>query len=358
MKKHLVFLSFFLFVFYAFSQRPNPRFASVDSLAKQIIYRGHLDSLTSALTKPYQEQILKGRAIFKWITENIRYDYKCYDKYTYAGKDPKTYKCSDDKECAPKKIAWEINYINKVLRKKKAVCAGYAMLFKKMCDLAGLRSEIISGYSRSEYYQVGTPGTLDHAWNALWIDSAYYLLDATWAAGGCTEDEDGKLLSFHMGFNDYYWLTPPLDFSRNHFPNNPKWSLLPNYTKENFAANPYYEPALISSLELLSPNSGIVHAGKGDTIHFKIDFLTKIHDLQINSNIFRNPDIWVEENVGRKKKIRRFDSLAFRKQQYISFQREGNIYEFDYIVSDPSLYYLDVLFDRVRIMRFKVVSTK
>jgi len=34
------------------------------------------------------------------------------------------------------------------------------------------------------------------------------------------------------------------------------------------------------------------------------------------------------------------------------------VYEFDYAVTEGSLYYLDILFDRQRVMRFKVVINK
>ncbi len=30
-----------------------------------------------------------------------------------------------------------------------------------MCDIAGIESEYVSGYIRTEYYQIGSPGELD-----------------------------------------------------------------------------------------------------------------------------------------------------------------------------------------------------
>lgn len=356
-KKRLIF-SILLFPIIAFSQQTEVNFSSVDSFATTVKYKRDLTNLTKDLTSPYSEQLLKARVIFKWITENIRYDYKYYNKYNYKGKEAKTFKCKDDKQCEAKRIVWETKYIDKVLRKKKAVCHGYAMLFKKMCDIAGLKSEFIAGYIRTEPYQVGTAGILDHAWNAVWIDSSYYLLDATWAAGGCGKTEDGKLLFFQKGFNDYYWLTPAKNFARNHYPQSSKWTLLPNYTKDSFATNPYYLPSEIQNIKLITPVSGIITAKKGDTIRFKIDYNGYFKDLQINSNIFRNPDIWVFDEISKRKKVRRLDTLAVKRQQYIKYNRTGSVYEFQYVVTDNSLYYLDILFDRQRIMRFKVTIDK
>ncbi len=356
--KSLLTFSVLLCSLLAFSQQSRPDFSSVDSLVVTVKYKKDLTRLTQELTEPYSEQLYKARAIFKWITENIRYDYKYYNTYYYKGKEPKTYMCKDDENCEAKRMAWEMRYIDKVLRKKKAVCQGYSMLFKKMCDIAGLKSEIITGYVRTEYYQVGSAGTLDHAWNAIWIDSAYCLLDATWAAGGCAKQDDGKLLFFSKSYNNYYWLTPSADFARNHFPQNNKWVLLPNYTKDSFAANPYYASYHLPNIKLITPSSGVIAAKKGDTIHFKIDYKGSFQNLQINSNLFRNPDIYVWDDISKRKKVRRLDTLALKKQQYIPHNHTGNIYEFDYVVSDNSLYYLDILFDRERVMRFKVVTNK
>lgn len=355
-KKRLI-LFILLFPLIAHSQKLAD-LTLVDSFAVTVKYKKSLTNLTRELTDPYSKELLKARAIFKWITENIRYDYKYYNRYYYKDKEPKTYKCKDDKECEAKRIVWETKYIDKILRKKKAVCQGYSMLFKRMCDISGLKSETIPGYIRTEYYQIGTAGKLDHAWNAIWIDSSYYLLDATWAAGGCGKTDDGKLLFFQKNYNDYYWLTSAENFARNHYPQNSKWTLLPNYTKDSFATNPYYLPSEIQNIKLITPASGIITAKKGDTICFKIDYNGYFKDLQINSNIFRNQDIWVFDHISKRKKVRRLDTLAVKRQQYIKYNLTESVYEFQYVVTDNSLYYLDILFDRQRIMRFKVTVDK
>ncbi|QEC44016.1 transglutaminase domain-containing protein [Pseudobacter ginsenosidimutans] len=355
-KRKQLLLLIFLYPIFSFAQL-SIKFASVDSFASQVKYRKDFRTLTEDLTSPYSEPLLKARSIFKWITENIRYNYKYYNKYYYQGREPKSFTCKDNKDCESKRIAWEINYIETILRKKKAVCYGYAMLFKKMCDIAGLQSEIIPGYVRTEYYQVGTAGTLDHAWNAVWVDSTWHLLDPTWAAGGCAKNDDGKMLSFTKKFNNYYWLTSPENFARNHFPKNNKWTLLQNYTKDSFALNPYYAANAISKIRLMAPGSGVIHSKKGDTVHFRIGYEGPVQDIQINSNYFRNPEIWVYEEVSKRKKVRKLDSGAVKKQQYIQYQRVGNTYEFYYLIPDNSLYYLDILFNRNRVMRFKVVTS-
>ncbi|MES2773703.1 MAG: transglutaminase domain-containing protein [Bacteroidota bacterium] len=327
-------------------------------MATTVVYDGDIYQLTKMLTDSFPMQVVKARAIFRWIAENISYDFQFYNKYHETDKEQPTYKCRGAEDCAIKKIEWETSYLSKVLKKKKAVCQGYAMLFQKMCTIAGLKSEIIPGYVRSRYYQVGGMGSLDHAWNAVWIDSAYYLVDVTWAAGGCSENEDGKLLAFHKQYHDYYWLTPPQDFARNHFPKNSQWTLLKNYTKEDFSQNPYYLPGALPKIKLLEPVTGVINAKKGDTIKFKIDYSEQVKYVQVNSNIFRNPDVWVVEDANKKTGIKTLNAFALKRQQYIEYKQQGNVYEFEYVVTDASLYYVDILFDTQRVMRSKVNIVK
>ena len=359
MMRHRILLLLFLLFFpgLVFAQEVNPSidFSRVDRLALTIKYTNDINQLTTQLTNPFHDPILKTRSIFRWITDNIAYDCKYYNKYGYLGKEPKAYKCNGDSmECAIRRQVWENTYINRVLDERRAVCQGYAMLFKKMCTIAGVECEIVPGYVRTEFYEVGTPGNLDHAWNVIHINGAYYLVDATWAAGGCSKDDDGKLLHFTKHFDDYYWLTPPLDFARNHFPEDPKWVLVKNYTRNTFSLNPYYDPGNISAIKLLVPTSGIIHTKRGDTLHFKIAYTGRLQFLQVNTNIFQNLDIWTDEYVTKHKAIKVLDTFAMKKQQYVKYKQTGSIYEFVYVVKDNSLAYLDILFDRQRVLRFIV----
>lgn len=337
---------------YGFAQQAiaGRDFTRVDSFSRSIRYNKNIYELTKELTNPYPEQLFKVRAIFIWITNNIRYDYKFFNK----GKEIKTPACKSGMNCEQLMRDWENAYLKKILKKKKGICDGYARLFKRMCDIAGIRSEIINGYTRTKHYQVGITGPVNHAWNAVWLDSTYFLLDATWAAGFCEEDEEnGKLLNFQKSYNDYYWFTSFHDLSRNHYPQEGKWVFEQNYTKEIFAANPYYASDIISDIKLISPASGVINAKKGDTIHFKFDYKGEIRLLQVNSNVFRNPTVWKLENLTKRKKILKEDTLALKKQQYVPFKREGDRYEFEYVVPDSSLYFLELLFDYRRTMRFK-----
>ncbi|MBI3139053.1 MAG: hypothetical protein HYZ15_10740 [Sphingobacteriales bacterium] len=339
----------------ASAQTVLPDFTGVDSLARSVRFRDNIYELTRELTAPYTDKLPKVRSIFIWITDNIRYDYKFFNK----GEEIKVPACRGGQDCDEVMANWEKKFLTTVLRKRKAVCEGYALLFTRMCDIAGIEAATINGYTRTQPYEIGHAGPIDHAWNAVWLDSSWHLLDPTWAAGVCTEDENsGKLNGFQKKYNNYYFLTSFEEFSRNHFPQYTRWVLKPGYTKDKFAANPYYDPATLSRIRLLSPQSGMINGQKGDTIHFKFDYTGQIEKLQVNSNLFRNPDIWGWEQVSKRKKVWVKDTFAVKRQRYVSFVRKGDRVEFDFIIPENSLYYLDILFDYQRVMRFKVVIDK
>lgn len=340
------------------AQSPVINYSRADSLAHATKYESDLNLLTKKLTTPFSDPFLKARAIFVWITDNIAYDYKFYNKYEYKGREPKGFHCEGDSiGCDLKKQVWENQYVLNVLDKRKAVCQGYSMLFEKMCDLVGIQCWVVPGYARTDEDEVGTPGELDHAWNVILLKGVYYPLDATWAAGSCSKDEEGKLGDFTPNFKEYYWLTPPERFARNHFPEDPKWVLVDKFTIEKFSSNPYYSPNYIDNVDPIYPSTGIISVKKGDTIRFKLKHKDLIQQLQINTNLFTNPDMYMMAKVNKKWQVV-IDTPALKEQQYVNFKYDGGLYEFGYVVKDSSLDYIDIIFDRERVMRFKVKIQK
>lgn len=327
-------------------------FQHVDTVVRDIKYKGDLRALTNTLTSSYSNKIDKVRAIFTWITGNIAYDYQHVNK----GKTVKMPSCSTGAVCTQLWADWEKEYLHNVLKKKQAICFGYAYLFKKMCDFAGIQNEVINGYTKTKPYQVGTYLSVNHAWNAVMIDSTWHFFDPTWAAGGCTEDEEsGKLLSFTRSYENYYWDISFEKLSRDHYPEKAKWVMKEYYTKEKFINGPYYSNHILPKLELLSPQTGIIEAKKGDTVRFSLTCRDTIKYVQINSNIFRNPNIYTTEQLNKKSRPTLvFNEAAMRRQQFIDYSFEDGVYSFNYVISDNNIYYLDILFDFVRAMRFKI----
>ena len=118
----------------------------------------------------------KVQAIYNWITANVKYDYSHMNDPTY----------------------WPQYTAYAAAVQKKAVCQGYANLFYRLANDAGVDCRIITGKAYND------DGTADHAWNIVRMgDDKYYCLDATWDAG--LEPE-----------NYEYFLKGLTSFSRDH----------------------------------------------------------------------------------------------------------------------------------------------
>lgn len=162
-----------------------------------------VETLTSYLIKPAKNDTEKVRSFFIWISENITYDVQAYQAFN------------------PAKINGTTP--NDVLKKRKAVCQGYSELFNEMCRLAKIKSYLVPGYSKGFGYQPGNKAftSADHAWNAVYLEGQWYVLDATWGSGGVNNQ-----LKYVKQFNEKYFLSNPKEFVKDHMPQEPAWQLL------------------------------------------------------------------------------------------------------------------------------------
>jgi Transglutaminase-like superfamily len=332
MKKIVLFFVFFTNL--TFGQNSN---SQIDNYAKSVKYNGDISKLVLDLTKDCNTEIQKSRAIYIWIIDNISYDYKTFNKK----KKIKIFKCKSKEECELKQAEWKEKSINKVLKKKKGICSGYSELYKKMCSIAGVRCDVIEGYIKTEPFQIGRMGVLDHAWNVLIIDNNYYYLDLTWSSGFCTKNKKNKLNKFIKKRNEYYWLTPIDKLSRNHFPKDTLQLVNSKYNKAIFKKNPYIQNSILPEIEIISPNLGIINAKIGDTILFKFNFKNSIDKLQINTNVARNPKVWKVIN-----KMEVIDENIFKKQKYVEYKKDGDVYSFNYIIDSKSVRFIEILFNK------------
>lgn len=340
MKNSLLLLFFIFNSLLSLAQIPDTDYSAIDNRARSTEYNGDLQQLVSELTAGYTNQFEEARAIFVWISHNISYDYVAYNKNKR-----KPFRCKGH-NCSGKYIKWENKLIDMTLRKKKAICFGYATLFKKMCDYASIQSSVISGYTKSLPSQVGRMGKLDHAWNAVNIDGNYYYFDVTWAAGTCAEDKSGKLTSFTRKFQEYYWLTPIYKLSRDHYPAEEFWVKL-SVPEDDYKNAAYIRSSHHPLIEIISPDTGVINAKTGDTLHFKIKYKQPVKHMQINTNLSKNPSIWKQDGDAKV-----LNERNLKKQNYIDFEYKDDVYNFTHIVEKENLRYIEVLFDYELLLRF------
>jgi len=169
------------------------------------------NEIANHLTVDLKTDTEKARAIYIWIAHNVKYD------LTQLYSD-KRYNSSQD-------------IVNEVLNDRQGVCQHYSELFLAMSKSVGLKSFLISGYTRDVYDEIAA---FSHAWNGIRIDSDYYLIDVTWAAG---YELNGKYV--HK-FRDDYFLRSPKDFIKDHMPFDPMWQFLDNpITNNDFIAKDF-----------------------------------------------------------------------------------------------------------------------
>ncbi len=124
-----------------------------DSIALAYHFEGNLDPIKIAadLTKDLNTELEKYRVIFRWISENIKYDIPLYLKTVSHDYDPKI---------LPKRSARWKKRLNKLYTKhtvkhRTTICEGYAWLLETMCLSAGIQCESIPGYARTTNHAVG-----------------------------------------------------------------------------------------------------------------------------------------------------------------------------------------------------------
>ena len=186
-------------------------YEAIDRAASLINYPGtsasQLAEVLSAYAKTDSE---KARIIFAWITRNIAYDVPTFLSGQYKDVDPET-----------------------VLKERKTVCSGYANLYQSLAKAMGLDAVVIDGYAKGYGYTFGKELKVNHAWNGVKINGAWYLLDATWGSGYVNGN------TFTPSLNPHYFATSPQKFIVNHLPESEHWQLLSNpMTQEQYGSLP------------------------------------------------------------------------------------------------------------------------
>ena len=96
-----------------------------------------------------------------------------------------------------------------------------------MCDRADIKCYVVAGYAKAFDYIPGNKfNKANHAWNIIWLDNAYFLIDLTWSSG-YVEYVDNNLRYFIKPNVSQFFVAPEA-FVEKHLPTDPKWQLL-NY---------------------------------------------------------------------------------------------------------------------------------
>ena len=160
------------------------------------------DSIAKYINTHFKTENDKIRAAFYWTASNISYDVANMFAVNFE-------ETQQDR-------------ITKTLKTKKGICGDYSAIFNEIATLVGVKSVVISGYTK----QNGKIDNLAHAWCAAKIDNKWSIFDPTWGSGSLT---NGK---FVKKINEYYFKVEPAKIISSHIPFDYLWQFL-NYPITN-----------------------------------------------------------------------------------------------------------------------------
>lgn len=156
------------------------------------------DQLLAFVGQNYHDEEDIARFFYYWLASNIAYDYQLAEQLAGSQK------------------VGDLNALQ-VFERRKAVCSGYASLYKLFLNEFEIECEMVDGIAKNrEGLMLSDPMAIYHIWNVINIDNEWHLVDVTWAS---TMKVEGKVSEFHFK-------TSPKSFVFNHLPAIPYWQLL------------------------------------------------------------------------------------------------------------------------------------
>ncbi|MEO0898016.1 MAG: transglutaminase domain-containing protein [Bacteroidota bacterium] len=250
--KYLLFSILFISIVPIFGQD----YKHIDEAAQKIVhwrFQG-VNSLARKLDKHAETDEEKARIIFSWITDHVKYHVKGLEKPRIA-----------------------IRSTKKTLWRRKAVCSGYASLYRDLANKMGLDCELVSGYARNSYRKIGflSHGE-NHAWNRVKIDSSWVLMDPTWGAGFVNFNTN----RFNKTFQEHYYRADPTPFQMDH--QEKDFAL--DWSKEAFRRAPHPGKGLYNrDFVEAFPSDGIITANQGEKMRFTLTFEEKPQSRMIRA---------------------------------------------------------------------------
>ncbi|HEY4788443.1 MAG TPA: transglutaminase domain-containing protein [Bacteroidales bacterium] len=205
------------------------------SFAQDIIRKKTLSIVGTSATK-----INQAKKIYFWIASNIHYDVKAYLNGNSSS-----------------------NSSIETLKRKKGICYDYSVLFRDMCSSINIESYLVDGYSKGfELFKGGGFYRADHCWNAIHIDTTWFLIDATWGSGYLVKKPVlidklkfyffgtpyvNKKIEFRSAPTDKYFNPTLRVLAQTHLPLDPKWQLTENpYSIKSFESDSLNETITLS----------------------------------------------------------------------------------------------------------------
>ena len=222
-----------------------------------------IEEFAQRIEKDFDSDAEKVRAAYCWMANHIQYNYEILGSGQTGYPEIKitNYKDSEDYQYQYRKI-----FATYTLQYKLSVCEGYSQLLFYVCEAMGIKAKVINGNVLKPSYEYGyIPKTTTHAWNAVFYNNQWNLIDVTWSRDNNRNNPN------HVRFNGIYFNVPPERMIINHFPEEPEWQLLDKpISKQEFYTQPaVYTPYIPLSMDLDKSIKGLIKAKVNDSITLK-----------------------------------------------------------------------------------------
>ncbi len=267
-----------LLLFTTISSAQKHDFARVDSYAMSVGYYDCHDTLAAVLTRPFDNDLDKVRSIFRWITQHIDYDCEKYHKPNvqdrivtqHLKKHSLLYRVIHFRDnryyMYTRALPTHYDRIEPILQKKKGICGDYSALFVALCNDVGIKAAYISGDVPDHKYRGFH--TEKHAWNAVFVNNEWHLIDVTWASGYTDE----KVTRYTPKFNEFYFFTNPELMRWDHYTSY-GWQLSKDIAGYDTISNllPTSFGHADNNVIDVRPFTGTINTRMGDTVKIEVD---------------------------------------------------------------------------------------
>ncbi|RKP27050.1 hypothetical protein SYNPS1DRAFT_27282 [Syncephalis pseudoplumigaleata] len=190
------------------------------------------------LARPFRTDLQRVRAIFIWMTDNIRYRQMAGDGEAGGGRRPRA-GISATEDPMPS-VQPELETAETTLKDRCCSRDGFALLFHKMASTAGIHSGIVRGYLKQPKDELDSNRLPppNHSWNVVRIDGEYRFVDIALAVASHPWNNPKDGTQYH------YFLTPPNELAYTHYPADPSYQYLqPPISPALFRALPFVRGA-------------------------------------------------------------------------------------------------------------------
>ena len=237
MKK--ILLSLILFLSFSMQSANPSGMRSYIQNAPKITKHNQLKSVVNYLTRRYRNDEDKALSILTWIVMNIDYDEYYYQK-------------SVDDNKSRRDLSRHIPEQGDIIETRLGVCKDIAALYSEMLKMADIDSQVISGCVAPKNDRK-TCQENPHAWNVVWLNRQWELVDPTYAMGNASKmgnitskgrydravkkrmrsTSDTYKPRSNRSVDTTWFMTDPKIMGKDHHPNDKKWYLTKNKDKRN-----------------------------------------------------------------------------------------------------------------------------